>query len=96
MTTADSNSQGVVYDVVINVEDQYSIWPINKRLPLGWKNMNKTGSRTECLQYIAAVWTDMRPASLRKDILLGRSSDGFEPEAPSNGAATRDASRRSM
>ena len=55
-----------VYKVVVNHEEQYSIWPANKELPLGWKETGKQGIKDECLAYIKDVWTDMRPLSLRK------------------------------
>lgn len=55
-----------VYAVVVNHEEQYSIWLEGREIPLGWKAIGKTGSKAECLQYIDEVWTDMRPLSLRK------------------------------
>ena len=55
-----------VYHVVVNHEEQYSIWPAHKPLPEGWRQADKTGLKQECLDYIATVWTDMRPLSLRK------------------------------
>jgi MbtH protein len=55
-----------VYKVVVNHEEQYSIWPADKDNPLGWRDAGKSGSKTECLAYIKEVWTDMRPLSLRK------------------------------
>jgi MbtH protein len=55
-----------VYQVVVNHEEQYSLWPADKALPLGWSAEGKTGSKQECLDYIKEVWTDMRPLSLRK------------------------------
>lgn len=51
--------------VVMNHEEQYSIWPVYKELPAGWREAGKQGSRAECLAYIEEKWTDMRPASLR-------------------------------
>lgn len=54
------------YKVVVNHEEQYSIWPEHKENPLGWKDVGKAGSKAECLAYIKEVWTDMRPLSLRK------------------------------
>ena len=55
------------YIVVINHEEQYSIWPQwKKEIPLGWKAVGKFGSKEECLTFIEKVWTDMRPLSLRK------------------------------
>lgn len=55
-----------IYKVVINNEEQYSIWPEYKENPLGWKDAGKVGIKAECIAYIEEVWTDMRPLSLRK------------------------------
>jgi MbtH protein len=52
--------------VVVNDEEQYSIWPERRELPAGWRTVNKSGSKQDCLNYIKEVWTDMRPASLRR------------------------------
>ena len=57
-----------VYEVVVNHEEQYSIWPTDKAMPLGWEKAGKQGSKEECLAYINEVWTDMRPLSLRKQM----------------------------
>lgn len=54
------------YQAVVNHEEQYSIWPFGKDLPLGWKEAGKSGTKQECLDYINQVWTDMRPLSLKK------------------------------
>ena len=56
------------FRVVYNHEKQYSIWHINKQVPLGWLADEMNGSKTECLEYIKAIWTDMRPASLGKGL----------------------------
>lgn len=63
---ADEAEDTTVYNVVMNHEEQYSIWPQDRDIPLGWKSVGKTGKKAECLAYIAEVWTDMRPLSLRK------------------------------
>lgn len=55
-----------IYTVVVNHEEQYSIWPVYRELPPGWKAAGKSGLKSECLAYIKEVWTDMRPLSLRK------------------------------
>jgi MbtH protein len=55
-----------IYRVVVNNDDQYSIWPEHKENPLGWRDAGKVGTKAECLAYIEEVWTDMRPLSLRK------------------------------
>lgn len=56
------------WSVVINLEHQYSIWPTFKAIPLGWKTVEKTGTKEECLNYIKEVWVDMRPRSLQESI----------------------------
>jgi MbtH protein len=53
------------YLVVINNEEQYSIWPDYKAVPEGWKTVGFSGPKQECLEYINEVWVDMRPRSLR-------------------------------
>ena len=53
------------YHVVVNHEEQYSIWPTYKDIPGGWKEAGKTGKKQDCLAYIKEVWTDMRPLTLR-------------------------------
>lgn len=57
-----------IYKVVVNHEEQYSIWPIERQNPPGWKEVGVSGSKEECLKYIGEVWTDMRPLSLRKQM----------------------------
>jgi MbtH protein len=59
-------SDDVVYMVVINDEEQYSIWPTFRAVPAGWREAGVSGPKAECLAHIEAVWTDMRPASLRR------------------------------
>ena len=56
----------LTYKVVVNHEEQYSIWFVDREPPLGWRQVGKTGLKAECLAYIKEVWTDMRPLSLRK------------------------------
>jgi MbtH protein len=53
------------YKVVLNHEEQYSIWPEDRPNPLGWTDGGKAGMKQECLDHIDQVWTDMRPLSLR-------------------------------
>jgi MbtH protein len=55
-----------IYTVIVNHEEQYSIWPADRELPLGWSAAGKSGTKQECLDYIKEVWTDMRPKSLRE------------------------------
>jgi MbtH protein len=54
------------YKVVINHEEQYSIWPLERPNALGWNDFGKSGTKAECLAYIKEHWTDMRPKSLRE------------------------------
>jgi MbtH protein len=62
----DEQVDKTIYNVVVNHEEQYSIWPVERELPLGWQEVGKKGLKEECLAYIEEVWTDMRPLSLRK------------------------------
>jgi MbtH protein len=57
-----------VYKVVVNHEEQYSIWLADRENALGWHDAGKSGTKEECLAYIKDVWTDMRPLSLRKQM----------------------------
>jgi MbtH protein len=57
-----------IYKVVVNHEEQYSIWPVERENPAGWQDAGKSGAKPECLAYIKEVWTDMRPLSLRKSM----------------------------
>ncbi len=54
------------FQVVINAEEQYSMWPEGEKIPDSWKSVGKAGTKQECLDYIKEVWVDMRPLSLRK------------------------------
>jgi MbtH protein len=54
------------FKVVVNLEEQYSIWPAGRNNPAGWTDEGTQGSKAECLAHIAEVWTDMRPLSLRQ------------------------------
>jgi len=56
------------YTVVVNHEEQYSIWFADQEIPAGWREVGKVGSKAECLEYIGEIWTDMRPLSLRKQM----------------------------
>ncbi len=57
-----------IYKVVVNHEEQYSIWPAHRDLPNGWTEAGKQGLKQECLAFIRDAWTDMRPLSLRKEM----------------------------
>ena len=64
--STEQSEDTTVYTVVVNHEEQYSIWPADRALPAGWREAGKKGPKAECLEYIKTVWTDMRPLSLRK------------------------------
>lgn len=66
MTDDDDDDQLV--KVVVNHEEQYSIWPLHRDNPAGWRDEGKSGTKAECLAYIDEVWTDMRPLSLRRQM----------------------------
>ncbi|MDQ0273001.1 MbtH family protein [Cytobacillus purgationiresistens] len=59
-------TQELLYKVVFNHEEQYSIWPAHKKTPSGWTEEGTVGEKETCLQQIEKVWTDMRPLSLRQ------------------------------
>ena len=62
----DEREDKMIYKVVVNHEEQYSIWPADRENALGWSDAGKSGTKADCLAYIKEVWTDMRPHSLRK------------------------------
>jgi MbtH protein len=64
----DDAEDNTIYNVVVNHEEQYSIWPADRENALGWTSVGKSGLKAECLAYIKEVWTDMRPLSLRKSM----------------------------
>lgn len=56
------------FKVLINEEEQYSLWPSYLKIPGGWKDSGQEGPKDECLEYVRENWTDMRPLSLRKQM----------------------------
>lgn len=68
MSWWEEQEDTTTYKVVMNHEEQYSLWPADQGAPLGWQEVGKSGPRAECLAYIQEVWTDMRPLSLRKQM----------------------------
>ncbi|MCX4448238.1 MbtH family protein [Streptomyces sp. NPDC087866] len=67
MTDA-TRSDDAEYTVVVNHEEQYSIWFSDKQIPDGWREVGKRGTKADCLSYIETEWTDMRPLSLRRQM----------------------------
>jgi MbtH protein len=64
----DENEDTRPYLAVVNHEEQYSIWLAHKPIPAGWRATGTSGTKQACLDYIAGVWTDMRPLSLRQQM----------------------------
>ena len=64
------------YDVVVNDEEQYSIWPAESEPPAGWRTEGYAGEKRKCLDHIAAVWADARPVRRA----LGRPTSLLLPE----------------
>ena len=62
------SNEEATYKVVVNHEEQYSIWFADRENPPGWNDVGRQGTKEECLAYIEQIWTDMRPLSLRKQI----------------------------
>jgi uncharacterized protein YbdZ (MbtH family) len=79
----ETDDDRTIYKVVVNHEEQYSIWPSDRENPLGWKDAGRTGLKVECLTYINEVWTDMRPLSLRKHMEeVAKQAPAGEPAPP--------------
>ena len=74
----DGRDDNTIYKVVVNHEEQYSIWPADRENALGWNDAGKAGTKEECLSYIKEVWTDMRPLSLRKKMEEGARAEGSD------------------
>jgi MbtH protein len=66
--SVNTEPRAETYRVVLNREEQYSVWAADRELPAGWTDAGKAGSRDACLAHIEEVWTDMRPLSLRKQM----------------------------
>lgn len=58
--------EGEVFRVLVNHEEQYSLWPEWKATPGGWRDTGVAGDKKHCLEYVEKTWTDMRPLSLRR------------------------------
>jgi len=66
MASSIFDDEEAIFEVVVNHEEQYSIWPADREIPAGWRAAGKRGKKAECLSHINEVWTDMRPLSLRQ------------------------------
>jgi MbtH protein len=73
MDMFDDGEEGRLYMVLVNQEEQYSLWPRDKSIPRGWCSVGKEGTRAECGQYIEEVWTDLRTPTLRRKMHVSKS-----------------------
>lgn len=62
----DSRRDRTVYKVVVNQQEQYSIWPADRENARGWNDAGKKGTKQECLDYIKRAGEDARPSDPRK------------------------------
>jgi len=84
------------YVVLVNIEEQYSLWLAGQQIPNGWRQVGPTGKKQICLEYVKEVWTDMRPLSLRKAMeeharAHPPAAGGSDAGAASNAGAAPDA-----
>jgi uncharacterized protein YbdZ (MbtH family) len=90
----DEQEDTTIYKVVVNHEEQYSIWPAERDNPSGWRDAGKSGRKEECLGYIEEVWTDMRPLSLRQHMQeMAQRPPAPPPAEPSRSAQPAAPSR---
>jgi MbtH protein len=73
------DSEDTVFRVVVNHEEQYSIWPTYLEIPDGWRDVGVSGAKQHCLDHIKEVWTDMRPLGLRKHMEAVKAAGSKEP-----------------
>lgn len=62
----DAPERSAEWIVVVNHEEQYSVWQLAQPIPAGWQGLDFRGTRDECLDHVAEIWTDMRPLSVRR------------------------------
>jgi MbtH protein len=74
MSSQESHDDVRRYKVVVNEEEQYSIWPEYREEPLGWKSVGMVGTKQECLAHIKEVWVDLTPLSVRKQLAARHNS----------------------
>lgn len=60
------DNESTEFLVLLNDQEQYSIWPSYRSIPAGWSEAGMKGNKQDCLQYINENWTDMRPKRLRE------------------------------
>nr|AAG02368.1 MbtH-like protein [Streptomyces verticillus] len=82
MTTTPRTAAEPTYHVVVNDEEQYSIWLAEQEIPAGWRATGTSGTQEECLRHIDEVWTDMRPRSLREAMAAAEHAEPAPAPAP--------------
>lgn len=75
MSTNPFENNDALYHVLINSEEQHSLWPTFKEVPAGWTIVLESAPREEALKYVQKNWTDMRPKSIRWIIHSFAASD---------------------
>lgn len=65
MSTNPFDDDNDAFFVLVNDEDQHSLWPVFADIPAGWRVVHGEASRAACLDYVEKNWTDLRPKSLR-------------------------------
>ncbi|MFM8333194.1 MAG: MbtH family protein [Candidatus Methylumidiphilus sp.] len=86
----EDSDNATIYKVVVNLEEQYSIWPADRENPVGWKDVGTQGAKAECLAHIESVWTDMRPLSLRRQMEEASRAPRPDSAAPAEETAGHD------
>jgi MbtH protein len=83
------------YQVLVNSEEQYSLWLAGQAIPNGWRQVGPKGQKQVCLDYVKEVWTDMRPLSVRKAMEKYQAEQAArkaaEAEAVANGQSAEGA-----
>lgn len=90
-TSYDFENEEAVFKVLVNHEEQYSLWPADLPVPGGWTETGQKGPKAECDEYIERVWTDMRPKSLR-DWMEGKDQAAGEPAAAEDASPSPETS----
>ena len=62
------DDERIEYQVLVNHEEQYSLWPGFKEIPKGWEQVGPVGTKDECLAWVEEVWTDITPLSVRRQM----------------------------
>ena len=83
------DDEKTIFEVVVNHEEQYSIWPAEREVPLGWRLVGKRGPKADCLAYIEEVWVDMRPLSLREAMGETAAQDETGASGPEAGTGAK-------